>query len=81
MTTPLEILQAAALLPEAERVFVVEGLLESLGPESDEPQAEIDRAWREEVRERCRQVSSGQVEPVSWKQVQADAEGLFDGGN
>ena len=79
MTTPQKILQAASLLPEAERVFVVEGLLESLGPQSDEPQAEIDRAWREEVRDRCRQLNQGQVEPVSWKQVQADAEALFDG--
>jgi hypothetical protein len=81
MNTPQEVVQAASQLPEADRVHVIEMLLESLEPEPAEDQGEIDRAWREEVRERSQQCSRGQVEPVPWKKVQADAERLFDGGD
>ena len=81
MTTPQEVLQAASQLPEVQRVFVIERLLESLGPEPEVPQTEIDQAWRKELRDRSQQLSSGQVEPLPWKHVQAEAEGLFDGGD
>ena len=76
MITAQDVLQAASQLPEAQRVFVIERLLESLGPEPDEPQAEVDRVWHEEVRDRSRELDTGEVNPVPWKQVQADAEVL-----
>ena len=81
MNTPQEVVQAASQLPEADRVHVIEMLLESLEPDPAEDQAEVDCAWREEVRHRSGQLSRGQVEPVPWKKVQADAERLFDGGD
>ncbi len=81
MRTHQEVLQAASQLPEAERVIVIETLLESLEPEPAEDQAEVDRAWREAVRDRSQETKSGQAQSVPWKQVQADAEGLFDGGD
>lgn len=81
MRTHQEVLQAASQLPKAERVLVIETLLESLEPEPAEDQAEVDRTWREAVRDRSQETKSGQVQSVPWKQVQADAEGLFDGGD
>jgi len=81
MNTPHDVVQAASQLPEADRVHVIEMLLESLEPDPAEDPAEVKRAWREEIHHRSRQLSRGQVEPVPWKEVQADAQRLFDGGD
>lgn len=81
MNTPHEVLQAASQLPEAARVHIIEALLDTLGPETAEDPAEVDRAWRDETRRRCDELKTGKVSPVPWEQVQADAERLFDGGD
>ncbi len=81
MNTPNEVLRAASQLPEAARVQIIEALLETLEPEPVENQGEVDRAWNEELRRRSDQLKEGQVKPVSWNEVQADAERLFDGGD
>lgn len=60
------ILKAALALPEAERVFLIDELLESLppdkGPLSDEEMlAELERRHAE--------VEKGSVKPIPWEEV------------
>jgi putative addiction module component (TIGR02574 family) len=60
------VLKAALALPEAERVFLIEDLLESLppdtGPLSDEEMlAELER--------RSAEVEQGLVKPIPWEEV------------
>ena len=60
MNTPAEkiVTEALALSPHA-RAFVAERLIESLGVS---PSDELSPAWRNELRQRCREMDEGSVE-------------------
>jgi putative addiction module component (TIGR02574 family) len=61
-----EILKAALALPESERVFLIDDLLESLPPDTgplsdDEMSAELER--------RAKEIEQGLVKPIPWEEV------------
>jgi putative addiction module component (TIGR02574 family) len=56
------IAERALRLPPSARAYIAETLLESLDIEEDFP---ISDAWMAEVRQRCREIDSGVVKPVS----------------
>jgi putative addiction module component (TIGR02574 family) len=58
-----EILSAALTLPERERVYLVEDLLESITPAADELDEE---AFLAEVARRSDEVEKGTAELVPW---------------
>ena len=62
---------ALALCPQA-RAFVAERLIESLDATVG---SEISPAWREEIRERCREIDKGLVEVRDAEDVFAKAYG------
>ena len=72
---------AAVRLPEAERIRVLEGLLESLEPGRAQDEQEIAQAWKAEVLRRASELDSGTVKPVPWSEVQAAGERLFHAGD
>jgi putative addiction module component (TIGR02574 family) len=61
-----KIFEQALALPEQERRYVAEALLDSLAETSEH---EIDPAWREEVLRRIEEVRSGEVQPESLSEV------------
>ena len=61
-----EILREAIQLPEKERVQVVERLIASLEPKSNE---DVDAAWLAEIKRRSREVKEGSVSLNPWKEV------------
>ena len=63
------ILQAALQLPEADRVQLVEGLLESFGP-NDEP---LDESWAAELDQRLADFAAGRADGVSWAELKREA--------
>lgn len=65
-----DIVKAAIQLPENERVQVVEQLLASLEPESDE---DVDSAWAAEIERRSRQIKEGTVSLIPWEEVKSQA--------
>jgi putative addiction module component (TIGR02574 family) len=67
MTTKARALLAQALeLGEAERAEIAGSLLQSLEPP---PSAEVDAAWRDEVRRRLAELESGEAETIPWETV------------
>ncbi len=60
------ILQQALVLEESERAEIAGALLESLEPP---PDAEVEKAWREEIRRRLAAVDSGSAELIPWEEV------------
>ncbi len=62
------ITEAAVRLPERDRVRLVEEVLATLD-EGAGSQAEIDRAWRDEIERRSREIDEGKVELVPWSKV------------
>ena len=72
MTQAVEnILDAALALSSSERAELVSRLIRSLdGPEpTPAEQAEIDAAWREEIRHRRRDVEEGKTQVVPGEEV------------
>ena len=68
MTPDTQVLIVAALaLPEAERVLLVERLLESLPPETEELS---DEALLAELDRRRAEVEQGVVKPIPWSEFQ-----------
>jgi putative addiction module component (TIGR02574 family) len=67
-----EIESAAMQLPPAERARLAERLIASLDEE-----AEIEKAWAEEVRRRVAELRSGEVEPIPGEQVFEELDDLF----
>ncbi|MBI4525526.1 MAG: addiction module protein [Deltaproteobacteria bacterium] len=70
-----EIVEAAV---ERERLQVVEELLASLEPATDEG---MDRAWAVEVKRRSREIKEGTVRPVPWEEVKSRARKRVRGGD
>ena len=60
------LLEDALRLSDSERAEIAGALLESIEPETD---ADVEHAWREEVKARVAALDSGQVETVPWEQV------------
>jgi len=72
------IAQAAAQLEQHERIEIIKALIETLDPESTDDPADILSAWQEEVKQRSKELRSGEVTSVPWDQVKDDADKLFD---
>jgi hypothetical protein len=71
MTVTTEtVLNEALSLPERERALLVEKLLSSLYPDEGSP--EIEAAWKQEVRERCRAADAGLIEEIDAADVYKD---------
>ena len=71
MTRPAkEIVDAAIKLTENDRLQIVEELLASLEPESDE---NVDAAWAAEVERRSNEIKQGTVRPIPWSEVKLQA--------
>ena len=67
MTRPAkDIVNAAKRLPENDRLEIVEELLASLEPQSDD---DVDAAWAAEVERRSDEVKQGVVRPIPWASV------------
>jgi putative addiction module component (TIGR02574 family) len=65
-----EIVDAAIKLAERDRVQIVEELLASLEPDSDD---DVDVAWAAEVERRSQEIKQGVVRPIPWAAVKAQA--------
>lgn len=66
-----KILGEALDLPSTARAFLAEKLIESLDAD---PAAELSSAWKEEVRQRCREIDDGLVQLHDIEAVFARAE-------
>lgn len=66
-----ELLEQALSLSESERAELAGLLLRSLEPP---PEADVEEAWREEVRSRLAAIDSGEAEMIPWSVVR---DGLF----
>jgi putative addiction module component (TIGR02574 family) len=65
-TTPQALLEAALRLPEAERVWLVNQLLDGLSPEADDP---ADDALAEELDRRLAEYRQDPSSAVPWSEV------------
>jgi putative addiction module component (TIGR02574 family) len=71
MTRPAkEIVNAAIKLAERDRLQIVEELLASLEPDTDD---DVDAAWAAEVERRSQEIKQGVVRPIPWAAVKAQA--------
>ena len=73
-----DIVKAAIQLPESERVQVVEQLLASLEPVTDQ---DVDAAWAAEIERRSREIKEGIVRPILWEEVKSRARERARDGN
>lgn len=69
----------ASQLERRERVEIIEKLLESLESGDREDPADNEIAWKAEVLRRSQDLKTGDVTAISWNQVRAEGERLFDG--
>ncbi|MFA6293295.1 MAG: addiction module protein [Victivallales bacterium] len=68
MTTAIDILDKALLLPDRERAQIAEQLISSLD-RVIEPSLEVELAWQQEIERRLSQIDSGEVKCVPWEEV------------
>jgi putative addiction module component (TIGR02574 family) len=74
MTEPVKRLEAEALrLPPSERARLAEVLISSLGEE-----AEIERAWKEEIERRLSELRTGSVKTIPAKDVFDELDALVE---
>lgn len=71
-----ELLQKALTLSENERAELAGTLISSLDTTVDQ---DVDAAWQQEVVRRLHEVQSGNVEPISWEEVQLKGRTLLHG--
>ncbi len=64
-TETKQILDRALMLPDREKAQLVDELLSNL----DKPDDDIDRLWREEIKDRIKAYESGKIKSLSLKQV------------
>ncbi|MFV1951063.1 MAG: addiction module protein [Nitrospinota bacterium] len=64
-TETKHILDRALMLPDREKAQLVDELLSNL----DKPDDDIDRLWREEIKDRIKAYESGKIKSLSLKQV------------
>jgi putative addiction module component (TIGR02574 family) len=67
-TSVVSLFKEASDLDEADRATLAGLLLESL---DQPPIPGVEAAWAEEIERRVKQLESGEVQPVSWEEVQA----------
>ena len=60
-----QLFEEAQALPDEERAILALQLLDSVG----EPQPEIERAWRDEVRRRLENVDAGHATATPWDEA------------
>lgn len=73
MSSTADHLESAALqLPRAERARLAERLIASLDEE-----AQVERAWAEEIRQRVEDLRSGKVKPIPGEEVFDELKDLF----
>jgi putative addiction module component (TIGR02574 family) len=65
-----DIVNAAIRLSENDRLEIVEELLASLEPQTDE---DVDAAWAAEVERRSDEIKQGIVRPIPWEEVKSQA--------
>jgi len=63
-------------LPEKERAELAGNLISSLDATVDQ---DVDAAWQQEVVRRLHEVQSGEVETISWEEVQQKGRTLLHG--
>ncbi len=61
------VLREALTLPESERAEIAGALLESL--EHQQPEADVEMAWRQEVAARVAALDAGEVETTPWEEI------------
>jgi putative addiction module component (TIGR02574 family) len=61
------VLREALTLPESERAEIAGALLESL--ERQQPEADVEMAWRQEVAARVAALETGEVETTPWEEI------------
>jgi putative addiction module component (TIGR02574 family) len=64
-----EILDRALKLPREARAALAAGLLESLESDPGEDQAQVDRAWADEIARRVRDVVDGRARTVDFDEA------------
>ena len=71
MTRPAkELVNAAIKLDESDRLKIVEEILASLEPDTDD---DVDAAWAAEVERRSQEIKEGIVRLVLWTEVKSKA--------
>ena len=68
MTTAIDILDKALLLPDSDRTQIAEQLIPSLD-RGIEPSREVELAWQQEIERRLNQIDSGKVKCIPWEEV------------
>ena len=68
--TARDLLEAANLLSQADRSWLVQELLHPPGDGSTE--AEIEAAWAEEIERRIDEIDSGAVQMIPWDEVREE---------
>jgi putative addiction module component (TIGR02574 family) len=68
--TAEQVLTAALELPDADRLELIEALIESVQSPDFPP---FDESWREVIRRRSAELASGAVAPVPWSEVKRRA--------
>jgi putative addiction module component (TIGR02574 family) len=66
MASLKDVYDAAAQLPEQDRATLAGLLLASLEPD---PDSGVEAAWAEEIKKRCHEIDSGDVQVVPWDDV------------
>ncbi|HWN44873.1 MAG TPA: addiction module protein [Thermoanaerobaculia bacterium] len=61
------VLREALTLPESERAEIAGALLESL--EHQQPEADVEMAWRQEVAARVAALEAGEIETTPWEEI------------
>ena len=64
------VLNAALVLPDGDRLELAEAIIASLQPEDQPP---FDESWREVIQRRSAELRSGQVTPIPWGEVKQRA--------
>lgn len=65
MEASRELLKQALKLPPKDKLFIIEGLLESL----DEPDKEIDEIWAKEAESRLDAYREGRIKGIPYNNV------------
>lgn len=60
-------------LPPEDRAELAAALLDSLGPEPEADQDEVERAWGVELERRAAALDSGEDPGISWEDALAEA--------
>jgi putative addiction module component (TIGR02574 family) len=60
-----QLFEDAQALPDEERAILALQLLDSVG----EPEAEIERTWRDEVRQRVADIDAGRAKLAPWDEA------------